>query len=337
MERKKTIRWDERQQKLNKILEAAKTGTGSYDCIVPVSGGKDGSYVAYQLKEKYDMNPLCVTIAPPLSLPLGDKNLNNFISSGYSHITINPSRSIMQKLDRYGFEELGFPYYGWLTAITTAPLQIAKKFGISLVFYAEDGEVEYGGANETQNTFEKSAEYAKNILLSNANSDALQSIGELKNGLQMFEFPESEDLALIKTTHWSYFEAWDPYRNYLVAKEKCGLEEAETTNTGTFTNFSQNDQALYALHTYLMYLKYGFGRANQDACIEIRRGAMDRAQAINLIRLYDGSYPEEHIESYLTYYNVDQETFNKIVSKWANVNLFESIGDGRFKPLFTIR
>ena len=62
------------------------------------------------------------------------------------------------------------------------------------------------------------------------------------------------------------------YRNYLTAKKFCGLQEKGDSNTGTFTNFAQNDQALYDLHAYLMFLKFGFGRATQDAGIEIRRG-----------------------------------------------------------------
>ena len=125
-----------------------------------------------------------------------------------------------------------------------------------------------------------------------------------KKDLFFFDFPNEKkvnDISL-NITHWSYFENWDPYRNYLVAKENCGLIESEDTNSGTFTNFSQNDQALYALHTYLMYLKFGFGRATQDASIEIRRGAMDRSQAVNLVKLYDGHYPSDFINIYLEYY-----------------------------------
>ena len=95
-----------------------------------------------------------------------------------------------------------------------------------------------------------------------------------------FTYPDSS--IDIKITHWSYFENWDPYRNYLVAKRYCGLQEADNTNSGTFTNFAQNDQYLYTLHCYLMFLKFGFGRANQDACIEIRRGAMERSQGAKL-------------------------------------------------------
>ena len=155
--------------------------------------------------------------------------------------------------------------------------------------------------------------------------------------MQFFEYPPEEKLTQnkIQLTHWSYFENWDPYRNYLVAKEHCGLQEADSSNAGTFTNFSQNDQALYALHTYLMYLKFGFGRANQDASIEVRRGAMDRDQAVNLVRLYDGHYPEEFIPLYLEYYQMSQTDFDEVIDRYANKELFEKV-NGRWHSRFNV-
>ena len=158
-----------------------------------------------------------------------------------------------------------------------------------------------------------------------------------KGQLYFFEYPPDEQLRKSRTqlTHWSYFENWDPYRNYLVAKEHCGLQEADSSNSGTFTNFSQNDQAMYALHTYLMFLKFGFGRANKDASIEIRRGAMNREQAVNLVRLYDGHYPEEFIELYLVYYGMSQKEFDDVIDRYANRDLFEKI-EGRWRPRFTV-
>ena len=122
-----------------------------------------------------------------------------------------------------------------------------------------------------------------------------------------------------------------------MAKEFCGLQEADGTNAGTFTNFAQNDQALYALHAYLMYLKFGFGRANQDACIEIRRGAMDRSQALNLVKLYDGSYPEEFIDLYLNYFNMSESEFSRVLDKWANKSLFEKKASNKWIPKFEIK
>ena len=85
-----------------------------------------------------------------------------------------------------------------------------------------------------------------------------------------------------------------------------------------------------------MYLKFGFGRANQDACIEIRRGAMDRQQAVNLVRLYDGHYPEEFIELYLRYFQMSQSEFDAVLDRYANKALFEKI-DGRWTPKFEVK
>ena len=111
--------------------------------------------------------------------------------------------------------------------------------------------------------------------------------------------------------------------------------ENENTNLGTFSNFAQNDQKLYALHTYLMYLKFGFGRANQDASIEVRRGAMKRTQALELVKLYDNSYPEEYIDDYISYYRISKNKFDKILDKWANKKLFKKVNN-RWMPKFKI-
>ncbi len=335
--KKKTLQWDEREKELVDLLYKHKRKDGHFDCLVPVSGGKDGSYVAYNLKHKYGMNPLALTVTPALALELGDRNLRAFVESGYNHISINPSHEAMRVLNRTGFIEMGFPYYGWLIAIHTAVIRAAIGFGIDLIFYGEDGEVEYGGSTETSKNPIYDVHYQKKVYLEGGYDKVLAASGLTNDDLFFFRFPGDDELQSnpIQLTHWSYFENWDPYRNYLVAKEHCGLKEAEGSNSGTFTNFSQNDQALYSLHTYLMYLKFGFGRANQDACIEVRRGAMDRAQAVNLVRLYDGHYPEEFMEQYLGYYQMTQAEFDAVLDRYANQDLFTKI-DGRWKPKFIV-
>jgi hypothetical protein len=154
--------------------------------------------------------------------------------------------------------------------------------------------------------------------------------------LSFFKFPTDEEVSKIglSFTHWSYFEPWDSYRNYVIAKEHCGLIEKDEGNVDTFTNFAQNDQALYALHAYLMYLKFGFGRATQDAGIEIRRGSMTREQALNLVKMYDNSYPTDLIDMYLDYYKMTKEEFDAVLDKYANKELFEKI-DGIWQPKYT--
>jgi N-acetyl sugar amidotransferase len=336
-EKKKTLDWGSRERELVRLLDKHRRSDGRFDCLVPVSGGKDGSYVAYNLKYKYGMNPLAVTVTPALSLELGDRNLRAFVESGYNHVSINPANEAMRALNKSGFIEMGFPYYGWLIGIHTAVIRAAIGFDIGLIFYGEDGEVEYGGSTETSKDPIYDIQYQKKVYLEGGYEKVLTTSGLAENDLYFFRFPCDAELQThpIEFTHWSYFENWDPYRNYLVAKEHCGLMEAADSNAGTFTNFSQNDQSLYALHTYLMYLKFGFGRATQDACIEVRRGAMDRAQAVNLVRLYDGHYPEEFMAQYLGYYRMTQSEFDAVLDRYANRDLFEKI-DGRWKPKFTV-
>ena len=337
-ERKKTLDWSARQSELEQLLDKNRSDRGSFDCIVPVSGGKDGSYVAYNLKHNYGMNPLTVTINPPLPTELGQKNLANFLQSGYPHVGVSPNPESMQILNRHGLVEKGFPYFGWLTSITLAPLEIAARFGCKLVFYGEDGEVEYGGASSTESTPYRDMEYLKKIYLEDGHEQVLRASGVKESELQFFVFPDALEpqLSSLKRLNWSYFENWDPYRNYITAKDHCGLEDAEGSNSGTFTNFAQNDQFLYALHTYLMYLKFGFGRANQDACIEIRRGAMSRAQGVELVRLYDGHYPGEFEDLYLDYFEMSRDEFLGVLRKWADPHLFDETEPGIWKAKFTI-
>ena len=330
-EEKKTLDWDTRASQLSELLLNAKRTVesrgGQFDCLVPVSGGKDGSYVAYKLKSEFGMNPLTVTIKPPMSLALGEQNLQSFIDSGYDHLSVSPNPVAMKKLNQYGLDKLGFPYYGWLISIHTAVARVAETMGINLIFYGEDGEVEYGGTSATKNNPTYSFDYQKQIYLEGGLGKAIDQAGLNESEKFWFTYPYNSETSDIKLAHWSYFENWDPYRNYLVAREHCGLKESDATNSGTFTNFAQNDQALYSLHAHLMYLKFGFGRANQDACIEIRRGAMAREQGVNLVKLYDGKYPEEFEEEYLDYFELSREKFFEILKKHTNSQLFNWAGD----------
>ena len=336
-------RWSEEKKKINwikrlKILENyfKKNKSKNYNCIVPVSGGKDGSYVSYILKKKFKVRPLAITIRPPLEKKLGSSNLRHFIEKGYDHIHISPNKDVMRQLDKFGFKYKGFPYYGWLIAIHTAILQVAVKFKINLIVYGEDGEVEYGGSDESKYKPFFDVKYQKKIYLDGGYEKILKKVKAKEQDKIFFKFPSDSELNDIKITHWSFFENWDPYRNYLISKKHCGLKEHSETNHGTFTNFAQNDQDLYALHTYLMYIKFGFGRATQDAGIEIRRGAMTRNQGKNLVRLYDNQYPYDLKKFYLKYYQISSSEFDKIIDKWANKKIFKKI-NGIWEPKFTIK
>ena len=149
-EKKESVDWKARTSQLSTLLQKQKSRNKPYDVIVPVSGGKDGSYVAYNLKHKYNVNPLCVTITPPLETKLGAQNLKNFVDSGYDHISVNINPQTIRKINRAGFIHHGFPYFGWLVAIVTGVSRIAQQIDVPLIMYGEDAEMEYGGVQKKQ-------------------------------------------------------------------------------------------------------------------------------------------------------------------------------------------
>lgn len=330
-EEKKDVDWNKRKHEFEDLLKKHRNDT-PYDILIPVSGGKDGSYVSHTLRDKFGLNPLCCTVHPPLRTELGYRNLENFKKANFPLIEINLPQNTARRLNKWGFVNQGRPLYAWTTAIFTAVARVAVNFGITLIMYGEDGEIEYGGSTVSKNKATFEPDFIKNTYLEGRFDDTFADLGEDEK--YFWTFPSFQDNK-VEMAHWSYFESWDPYRNYLVAKEQCGLEEATTQNSGTYTNFAQNDDFLYDLHTHLMYLKFGFGRANQDASIDIRRGAMTRDQAVQLTKLYDNELPSTYLSRYLHYFDMTEHEFSSVIDNWADRSLFKK-ENNQWKPTFEI-
>ena len=143
--KRNSINWDERNDELLALCDSYRSSDGSYDVVVPCSGGKDGSYVAHQLKYKYGMNPLCVTWSPLKKTSIGQANLESFINSGFNHIIGTPDPRVSRRLTRLCLEEMGDPFQPFIYGQYNFPLKIALQNNIKLVMYGENGEVEYGG------------------------------------------------------------------------------------------------------------------------------------------------------------------------------------------------
>lgn len=323
-EKRNSINWLERQQELKTLLDKHRNANG-YDCLVPVSGGKDSSYVAWKVKNEWGMNPLCVTITPPLAFPEGEANLKNFAKKGFDLFAITPNPVIMQKLNRLGLVGSGVPMLGWQIAVQTAVARVACAYKIPIIIYGEDGEVEYGGTTKTKNQMCYDIQYAKDIYL-HGNMQFVEQLGLKSNELIQWTYPSDQDIEAIelKATHWSYFESWDSERNAELAIREFGLIKRDAVKA-SYSNTGQNDTALYDLHTYLMYLKFGFGRTTQDAGIDIRRGAMSREEGLKMVALYDEVYPEQYIDTYLEYYQITKEELDAIFDRWANKEILHKV------------
>lgn len=320
-EAKKTkVDWNKRWKNLEELCEKYRCTDGSnWDIIVPCSGGKDGSYVAWNIKHKLSMHPLCVTLMPQMQTEVGRKNLENFKNSGFDHILITPNLKIYQRLAKIGFIEQGRPKMPFVTGVSLSTMKIAMKFGIPFIMYGEEGEEEYSGATTQVGKYAITRNYLINYYYSG--HDPIEYLDEFtKEELKWWTLPTDEELKKAKLfpTHWSHYENWDPEVHYKLAKEKCGLQTVEGHSVGTFTNYAQLDDKLQDLHAYMMYIKFGFGRAWSDACIEIRVGRMKREEGIEYVKKYDGIFPYEYLDDYLKYFEMTEDEF------WKNINSFRS-------------
>lgn len=337
--KKEEIDWDSRKKELDALVAKYKDRPGKiFDILIPSSGGKDSSYVAYQVKEVLGLRPLMVTIHPPLAYDIGTKNLEESIKRGYDHIRITPNYDVGRVIAKKLFIEQGQPMLGWIMSVQTAIFRAAVIYDIPFVMFGEEGETEYGGSKRLQSKATYDIEDSIQLYLSGNNPlEIFKDLGLNERDLYWWTYPSVEEFKKLDPAiaKWSYFENWNSYRNYVVSKEKMGLSETAERSIGTYNNFAQTDTKLYDLHVYLMYLKFGFGRCCQDAGIDIRRGAISRKQAINLVKMYDGEYPEQHIDDYLEYFRMTREEFDAVIDKWANKDVLVKV-DGRWKRNFDI-
>ena len=334
---KKEMDWTTRWGQLEELCDKYRArNKGRFDVIVPYSGGKNGAYIAYTLKEKLGMNPLCVTIRPPMEDPIGLQNIKNFTELGYDHLFITPNRVVEKQIDKENFVNKGIPMHAFMIAVQTAIMRTAVNFDIPFVMYAEEGETEYGGSSKLKNSPTYTVEDGINLYLSGV--DPAKYVDQFDEGqLYWFLYPSKAEIDAMgpAISHWSYFEDFVNYKHYLVAKEKLGLVERVERNIGAIENFSATDTNLIHLYFYLMYLKFGFGRTTSEIGNEIRRGAMTRQQAVNITRKFDGEFPDVHRSSYLEYYDMTTEEFDATLDKWANKELFEKI-NGKWVPQFKV-
>ena len=98
--KKDTIDWEHRDRQLRELCDKHRRTDGSYDCIIPGSGGKDSFFTSHILKYKYGMNPLTVTWAPHLYTDWGWKNFQSWIHAGFDNHLVTPNGRVHRLLTR---------------------------------------------------------------------------------------------------------------------------------------------------------------------------------------------------------------------------------------------
>jgi len=211
IEKKNNIDWKKREEEFLKLVRYIKDNSSKnnsyYDCLVPWSGGKDSTSIALKLKKEYSLNPLLVTFSPLISNECGIHNRNELLKLGFDSIFINPNIDIARKLARRFFIERGNPKVAWDAGVNAGPINVALKFNISTVFYAEHGESEYGGKIIKENS-DKIRDFEE-VLENQIGDDPSNWIDDKVsvNDLNPYKYPDEKILinSEIKAYYFSYF------------------------------------------------------------------------------------------------------------------------------------
>ena len=199
-EKDHSIDWEKRGCELQALCDRHRSKNGDFDVVVPGSGGKDSAFVAHQLKHRYGMNPLCVTWAPFEYTPIGWQNLQNFINAGFTNILGQPDGVIHRKLTRLAFELKGDAWEPFTYGQKAWAFHIAVRFGIRLIFFGENGELEYGGSEKYKYLPKEGPEEWEHQYFKGANVDDLARIGLEKGLFSKGELLE-KTLQLYKAPH----------------------------------------------------------------------------------------------------------------------------------------
>lgn len=319
------IDWEQREKELWALCDKYRKNDGSYDVIVPCSGGKDGSFVAHQLKYKYGMHPLTVTWASLVDSPVGKKNLQSFIESGFDNILGSPNQKVKRLLTKLSFELMGDPFQPFIYGQTNFPLKISVAYNIPLIMYGENGEVEYGGDMKNADSPSRELEDHNKHYFSNIPPEKFMEYGIGKSDLYPYMAPAFEDIKKVGTQiHFmSYYVKWDPRYNYEYCYEKTGFRPADDRSIGTYTNFASLDDEIDGFHYWLGFVKFGIGRCTADSAHEIRDGRMTREEGIELIKKYDGEFPQKYFKLFLDYCDITEEEFWEVVDTWRSDHIWE--------------
>lgn len=329
--RKKLINWQERESELISLLDMFRSKSGNYDVIVPCSGGKDGSFVAHQLKYKYGMNPLTVTWSPLKRSVIGMKNLDNFIKAGFNHLLGTPDPIVTRKLTRLAFIELGDPFQPFIYGQTNFPLEISVRYQIPLIMYGENGEVEYGGDTKNENRPTREISDHEKHYFSGVSPDFWLEHGISERDLRPFRAPDYNRVLENRTEiHFlSYYKFWDPQENFYYAQQNTGFSINDERSEGTYSKYASLDDELDGFHYYLAYIKFGIGRATSDAAHEIRDGKITRDEGIALVKKYDHERPKKYLSEFLNYCNISENDLEEVIDSWRSPHLWK-LEDGQW-------
>ena len=334
-ENRKKVNWEARKEELKQILEKyRKISKNSWDCIIPVSGGKDSTFQVIKILE-LGFNPLCVTSTTCDESTIGRQNILNLRNLGVDHIQITPNPIIRAKLNRIGLTQVGDISWPEHVGIFTIPVKASVQFKVPLIVWGENSQNEYGGpaSASTSNILNRQWLEEYGGLLGLRVSDLKEMQGIEEKHLINYTYPSDYELREIGVTglFLGYYLPWDGLSNALIAQSH-GFQTFEKNVEGSMVNYENLDNYQTGIHDYFKFLKFGFGRATDLACLYIRRGRLSREDGMFLVKKEDGKFPWRYLgkdlKDILKPMKMSTEEFIKICDRFTNKKLFKKNSSG---------
>ena len=327
---KAAINWKQREDLLESLLDKHRSKDGSYDVVVPGSGGKDSAYTAHVLKYKYGMNPLTVTWAPHLYTEIGFENFQNWMHvGGIDNLLFTPNGRLHRSLTREAFLNLLHPFQPFIVGQRIIGPSIAARFGIPLVMYGEN-QAEYGNARkENENPKMDSRFYSSSDI-----SEMVFGGKPIKYYLEEKDFTLGDfrpylpldrsviDRARVSVHYLGYYLKWDPQECFYYAAENTGFKPNPVRTEGSFSRYSSIDDKIDPFHYYTTLIKFGLGRASYDAAQEIRNDKIDRDEAIALVKKYDLEFPDKYFSEFCAYVSLTKDEALSVFDKYRSDHLW---------------
>jgi len=330
------VNWDERKEIFEEILQEAKDMAKErgnlYDCIIPVSGGKDSHYQVWLLKEKYGMNPLLVTFNHTFNAPASIKNLDNLVAkSGCDLIRCTPNMKSVKKIAKYMLSNVGDITWHFHAGIRTFPYQVAVEKNIPLIIWGEHGFAELTGVVSLEDFVEFTTWTRREHDMRGLEPKDIvnDSNGEITiQDLIPYIFPSDEKIenTEVRGIYISNFFDWDAKAQTELMIKEWGFNTIAYKRDRTFNLFSKIEDHANDVHDYLKYLKFGYGRATDDASTEVRHGRLTREEAAKLVEEYDSNIPST-LQTYLDFLEITEEEFYNLIEDMRDLNIWEKIND----------
>ena len=326
----KDIDWREREEYLHKLLDKHRSKDGSYDVIVPGSGGKDSAYTSHLLKYKYGMNPLTVTWAPHLYTEIGWENMQNWSHvGGLDNLLFTPNGRLHRLMTKNAFHNLLHPFQPFIIGQRIIGPMMAKNYGVKLVMYGEN-QAEYGNSiSENRKPlmnmdFFSTKDPLKMMFGGKTMREYIESYNFSKNDFKPYIAPKKQEIldSKIEVHYLSFYTKWDPQECYYYAVENTGFKPNKERTEGTYSKYSSIDDKIDPFHYYTTLIKFGIGRCTYDASQEVRNEKITRDEAAYLVEKYDTEFPSKFFKEFLEYIDTSEENFFKTVEKFRSPHIW---------------